>query len=610
MLFSLSSPKPSLGAMLHRMTDRIRQSLDLSEILSATATEVRTFLKIDRVKLYRFEPDGSGEVVAESIQKQQLPSLLGHRFPAEDIPLEARELFLIVRQRHIVNVAEQEIGISPLLHPKTQAPLNQDIWFRQVDPCHIEYLTNMGVQSSLVVPVLHEQKLWGLLVAHHSTPRRISSSQLEVVQLVADQVSVALAHALLLRQSRLQARHEATVNQIVTLLQKAPTPALQTALDKTVKALGGNGGRLYLEYLGPRLKQHLLTTGQQPTQIMPTTAVQPQGINQPISPRSSTIATPPLEHLLAWRAWLQSETPAKPNELLWAIHHLHTSQAPSWIKSALQLKNIGSVLVAQLLYRNQHLGYITIFRPTIEVETIWAGRLDSTDPRQDRPRQSFETWRELKQGQPQPWTGNDIDLAQALAHHFTQVIYQNRLYIQIQALNTDLEARVLQRTKELQQANTNLKREIFERENTLKQLHIAQESFNRLSHQNKLILESAGEGICGLNPQGQIIFVNPAAAKILGYPRETMLEQFIPNLVDPVKADGTPYQWEHSPIFKTLHEGTHHHISGDLFRNQQCEYFPVEYTSTPIQAQGDILGAVVVFKDITERQLVEVLVGQ
>lgn len=605
MLFSLSGSKPSLEALLHRMTDRIRQSLELSEILSATATEVRTFLKSDRVKLYQFEPDGSGEVVAESIQGQQLPSLLGHRFPAADIPQEARELFLITRQRHIVNVAEQEIGISPLLHPQTQVPLNQDIWFRPVDPCHVEYLTNMGVQSSLVVPVLHEQRLWGLLVAHHSKPRRIGPNQLEVVQLVADQVSVAIAHALLLSQSRLQARHEATVNQVVTLLQKAPTPALQTAFKKTVKALKGSGGRLCLDTPGPGLKPQLLTTGQQPAQVMPTTAVQPQVTNQQTSHQSAALAAPPLEHLLSWRSWLQSETPAKPNELLWAIHHMPSSQASPWLKSALKLKNIGGVLVAQLFYRNQHLGYLTIFRHAIEVETIWAGRLDNSDPRQDRPRQSFETWRELKQGQIQPWTSHDIDLAHTLAHHFAQVIYQNRLYCQIQTLNRQLEGRVAQRTKELRQANTDLKREIAERENTLRQLHLAQDSLNRLSYQNELILESAGEGICGLNAQGQIIFVNPAAAEILGYAREKMVGQFMPRLVDPAKADGIPYPWEHSLIFKTLHEGTHHHVSGDLFRKHQGEYFPVEYTSAPIQDQGNILGAVVMFKDITERQIVE-----
>lgn len=600
MLFTLSGSKPSLEALLHRMTDRIRQSLELSEILSATATEVRTFLKIDRVKLYRFEPDGSGEVVAESIQGQQLPSLLGHRFPAEDIPQEARELFLITRQRHIVNVAEQEIGISPLLHSQTQAPLNQDIWFRPIDPCHVEYLTNMGVQSSLVVPVLHEQRLWGLLVAHHSKPRRISPNQLEVVQLVADQVSVAIAHALLLSQSRLQARHEATVNQVVTLLHKAPTPALQAALDKTVSALGGVGGRLYLNTPDSRPTKQLLTTGQQPAHLVPKTAVQP-----PVQSHPASAIAPPLEQLLAWRSWLQSEAPAQPNELLWAIDHLPDSQAPPWLKAALELKTIGGILVAQLFYRNQHLGYLTIFRQALVVETIWAGRLDSNDPRQDRPRQSFETWRELKQGQTQPWTSNDIDLAHTLTHHFAQVIYQKRLYFQIQALNRQLEGRVAQRTKELQQANTDLKREIAERENTLRQLHLAQDSLNRLSHQNELILESAGEGICGLNAQGQIIFVNPAAAEILGCSREKMLAQFMPHLVEPTKADSTPYQWEHSPIFKTLHEGTHHHVSGDLFRKHQGEYFPVEYTSAPIQDQGNILGAVVIFKDITERQIVE-----
>lgn len=596
MLFSLSGSTPSLEALLHRMTDRIRQSLELSEILSATVTEVQTFLKIDRVKLYRFEPDGSGEVVAESIQAQQLPSLLGHRFPADDIPPQARELFLLTRQRHIVNVAAQEIGISPLLPLPGDEACSEDIWFRQVDPCHIEYLTNMGVQSSLVVPVLHHQQLWGLLVAHHSTPQRISPSQLEVVQLVADQVSVALSHALLLSQSRLQARHEATVNRVITLLHKTPTPALQPALNKTVAALGGIGGRLYLNTSSRSTKKLLLTTGQQPARLRLKTTGQPP---------AQAAAAPPIENLLAWHTWLLKETPARTGELLWAIHALPESKAPPLLKSALQAQHLHGVLVAQLFYRNQHLGYLSIFRAAVDVETIWAGRLDSSDPRQGRPRQSFEAWRELRQNQTQVWTRSDIDLARTLAHHFAQVVYQNRLYLQIQTLNTELEGRVLQRTKELQQANTDLKREITQRENTLKQLHLAQDSLNRLSHQNELILESAGEGICGLNPQGQITFVNPAAAKTLGYTREEMLAQFMPQLIAPARADGSPYPWEQSPIFKTLHEGSHHHVSGDLFRQHQGEYFPVEYTSAPICDQGHILGAVVIFKDITERQVVE-----
>jgi photosystem I P700 chlorophyll a apoprotein A2 len=79
----------SLEVLLHRMMNRIRQSLELPAILSGTVAEVRVFLGTDRVKVYRFDADASGEVVAESVVTERLPSLLGQHFPAEDIPPEA-----------------------------------------------------------------------------------------------------------------------------------------------------------------------------------------------------------------------------------------------------------------------------------------------------------------------------------------------------------------------------------------------------------------------------------------------------------------------------------------------------------------------------------------
>ncbi len=597
--------RPALEVLLHRMTDRIRQSLELPEILAATATEVRAFLRTDRVKVYRFAADGSGKVVAESIYRDRLPSLLGHCFPAEDIPQDARELFLTVRQRNIVNVAEQEIGVSPLLSDGDQRSLGPDIQFRQVDPCHLEYLTNMGVQASLVVPVLHQQRLWGLLVAHHSRPWRVSPRELEVVQLVADQVSVALSHAMLLSQSRLHAQHEATINQVAALLHKTPSPALQTALDKTVRALGGVGGRLFLNYPQGKTQGKLLVVGQQPRSLQ----LPPQKLSLVSQagdrPTALQPKVPPLEQLLAWRGWLRTETPAQPGELLWAIDDLQHSQLPLPIRALLEPKTICGLVVAQLTYRSHHLGYLSIFRQAIDVETIWAGRLDSVDPRQQRPRQSFETWRQLNESQAQPWTPQDIDLARRLAYQFAQVIYQSHLYAHIRALNTQLEGRVAQRTLELQQANTQLKREIQERENALHQLHLTQDSLKRLSHQNELILNSAGEGIYGLDLQGRFTFVNPAAAKTLGYSTTGMLGQFMHDLIELTAANQAPYPWAQSPIFKTLKYGTTHHHAGDLFRRRQGDLFPVEYISTPIKEQGEILGAVIIFKDITERQTVD-----
>ncbi|MEL7246598.1 MAG: GAF domain-containing protein, partial [Cyanobacteria bacterium J06573_2] len=211
--------------LLHRMTNRIRQSLELSVILAGATDELRTFLSTDRVKVYRFEPGGSGEVVAESLNEQALPSLLGQHFPAEDIPSEIRQLYLNRRERTVVNVASKQIGMNSL------ADLNdREIQFRTVDPCHAEYLTAMGVQSSLVVPIMDEDRLWGLLVSHHSAPRRVTPRELEVVQLVADQTSIAIAQSNLLESTRIQAQQEASINRVGQSLHSMTQMRLHQAL--------------------------------------------------------------------------------------------------------------------------------------------------------------------------------------------------------------------------------------------------------------------------------------------------------------------------------------------------------------------------------------------
>ena len=100
------------GGLLHRITNRIRQSLELEEILSATVAEIRSLLHTDRVKVYRFHPDGSGQVIAESLAENRLPSLVGLNFPPGDIPPQAREMFVKAHQRSIVDVAAQRIILS------------------------------------------------------------------------------------------------------------------------------------------------------------------------------------------------------------------------------------------------------------------------------------------------------------------------------------------------------------------------------------------------------------------------------------------------------------------------------------------------------------------
>ncbi|WP_051319657.1 MULTISPECIES: PAS domain S-box protein [Planktothrix] len=147
-----------------------------------------------------------------------------------------------------------------------------------------------------------------------------------------------------------------------------------------------------------------------------------------------------------------------------------------------------------------------------------------------------------------------------------------------------------------------------------------EKTLEQLRHQNELILDSAGEGICGLNQEGKITFANPAAARITGYTvRELLMSdwQKITAEVIAVSASETlPQKNVHSgyqsltnqqssQIFATLEDGLVRHVDNEVFRHRNGSDFPVEYVSTPIQNQGEIIGAVVIFKDITERQAME-----
>ncbi|HEY9706437.1 MAG TPA: GAF domain-containing protein, partial [Allocoleopsis sp.] len=233
--------------LIHRITNKIRQSLELQEILTTTTAEIRAFLKTDRVIIYRFHPDESGEVIAESMGEKPLPSLLGLNFPADDIPVTTKERIIKTRQRAIIHVDKKLTGISILESLETGESIPKiEINYRPSDPCHLEYLMAMGVKFSLSVPIFAGEKLWGLLVAHHGENREITTGELEFIQTVADQVSLAIAQANILSLARSQAHIEATINKIGTLLHDQPTIELQKALEETVLVFQSCGGRIYI----------------------------------------------------------------------------------------------------------------------------------------------------------------------------------------------------------------------------------------------------------------------------------------------------------------------------------------------------------------------------
>ncbi|MEA5581925.1 GAF domain-containing protein [Nodularia harveyana UHCC-0300] len=418
--------------LLHRITHQIRRSLELQEILAATVAEVRLFLDTDRVMVYRFDADGSGEVVAESIHQQRLPSLLGLHFPADDIPLEAREMFLETRQRSIIDVTSGKIGLSPLKSRKTGKYLPEEsINYRQVDPCHVQYLTAMGVKSSLVVPILHQQagekapnrQLWGLLVSHHSEARTVLKEELKIVQQVADQVMIAISQSNLLTEARAKQEREATINRVSTLLHQLPIMQLEKALEEVITAFKGVGGRIYINHTG-----EIYTSGEQP--------------QLPYNLDNTAI-----EHHPQWQNWIDELTPGK----VWAITDLYKEPRLRVLAPAFQGTPIRGLMLIPLHTHQTFIGVISIFRPAFDSEILWAGKHDPNQ-RQQLPRFSFEMWREEKKGQAREWKSEEIALGEALSYYFSMAIHQQQMYQQVQELNANLESQVKAQTAELEKS--------------------------------------------------------------------------------------------------------------------------------------------------------------
>lgn len=131
------------------------------------------------------------------------------------------------------------------------------------------------------------------------------------------------------------------------------------------------------------------------------------------------------------------------------------------------------------------------------------------------------------------------------------------------------------------------------------------EQLQHLSRQNQLILESAGEGIYGLDPRGRTTFVNPAASRMLGYGPDELVGHYQHGIVHHSHPDGSPYELKDCPIHASLRNGVAHTSSTEVFWRKDGTSFSVEYTSTPIREDGAVVGAVVVFSDITERRRTE-----
>jgi diguanylate cyclase (GGDEF)-like protein len=191
----------------HLLADRVSYLRGLSQADTAEHAAARIMEAMaditgyDRVMLYKFREDWHGEVIAERL-KPGIQGYLGLRFPATDIPANARRLYLLNWQRVIADVHADTVAvISAPDCPALDLSFSQ---FRAVHPVHIQYLRNLGVEASFSVSIIVAGKLWGLVACHHLAPRSLSLNQRQLCEELSRTAALHMTDMVTLRleQSR------------------------------------------------------------------------------------------------------------------------------------------------------------------------------------------------------------------------------------------------------------------------------------------------------------------------------------------------------------------------------------------------------------------------
>lgn len=156
-------------ALLRQVAFRTRESLNLNYILTTSVNQVQAFLQTDRVLIFQFEPEGSGYIAVEAVSDPQF-SILGAHFHDPCFSMQVAERY---QQGHTSAIS--------------------DIYSADLTPCYVDFLAQSQVRANLVVPILQDQQLWGLLLAHHCTaPRHWQPFELDLLTQFADQVGIAI----------------------------------------------------------------------------------------------------------------------------------------------------------------------------------------------------------------------------------------------------------------------------------------------------------------------------------------------------------------------------------------------------------------------------------
>jgi len=354
----------------------------VDELCAKAASVVRQMLGYDRVMVYTFHTDDSGEVVAEDA-RDDLEPYLGLRYPAADIPQQARALFA---QNRVRVIADIDAPPSPIDPPTAfgNRPLDMSMSvLRAHSDKHLHYLKNMGVRATLSLAIMRQGKLWGLISCHHLTPKLPSFSLRTVAESFSQMFSLMLDRMLIDRTERLRSRALDLHNQLMLNMADG-----QTLADNVSKVADTLGDLIAHDGLSVNVGGQFMVHGATPTEEE-FAKIAPDLGAAPLAKAHGT--TRLADHFPAAAAFAHTAT--------------------------------GALLIPISRKPNDHL---ILWRRPLSQMVTWAGdpsKAKAIGPGdQIHPRKNFAAWEETVEGHSEDWSADDLHIAEGLRVTLLEVI--------------------------------------------------------------------------------------------------------------------------------------------------------------------------------------------
>ncbi|WP_009631998.1 ATP-binding protein [Synechocystis sp. PCC 7509] len=378
------------------------------QICQEIVKEIRVLTQCDRVMVYQLDPEGSGKVVAEDKQEHLTP-FLGLKYPATDIPKQAKHLYTLNWLRLIPDINYQTIELIPPLNPLTNSPTDLSLSvLRSVSPLHVEYLHNMGVAASMSVSLIKNGQLWGLIACHHHSPKYIPYEVRTACEFLGKVTSMQLV-----------AKEE---NQDLDYKVK-----LKSISSKFVESIGLQ--KTLLEGLVAAKNDLLGLTSAQGIAIYWQDEIFAIG------------KTPDIDQLQDLGNWIQTKL---------QDNLFHTNTLAKEYPIAEKYTDVASGIVALAISRTNK-NYVLWFRPEVVQTVSWGGNPDKPVEVDEKggmrlsPRKSFELWQQTVKNQSLPWKKWEIEAVLELRGAIVSTVLRQadelaKINIELQQSNTELDA--------------------------------------------------------------------------------------------------------------------------------------------------------------------------